>query len=209
MNLHPPCFWCRRPLESKGVTRDHLIPQWACRLFYVQLGHANDRGNIVKACSSCNVAKGGMPPALFHEVRTVAGERKKALVLWHSIQEIVCAQWTEEQGRVSPELRAHIIDEMLKPVPGHEPPTHAPARRATTYAELTEYDPSLLNKANKPARKIGPEKLYSSYSVGSVPPNTVIKVGPASPPFSKNKPLRRLYTIQDHEKPNENLEDVR
>ncbi len=116
------CFWCQRVLDSKSTTRDHLIPQWACRLFYVQLGQANDRGNVVKACASCNTAKGGMPPATYFEVRVQPGKRKPASEYWHKLQDQVCTSWTQGNGQVDPQVKAFIIEEMLKSVPGYERP---------------------------------------------------------------------------------------
>lgn len=185
------CFWCKRAMQPSEHTREHLIPQWACRLFYVQLGYAHDRENVVKACKSCNAAKGGMPPALYYEVRTKSGERKLASVNWHKIQEQACVAWISDQGVVDPLLRAYIIEEMLKPVPGHAYEQH-PSTSAQNYEPMSPHDVALLN--------------------------IHVPKGAKGEPFSKNKPLKRLaytcgavanQTVLDHEKLNENLEGVR
>lgn len=186
------CFWCTRVLEKNTKTRDHLIPQWACRLFYIQLGHANARRNIVSSCTSCNSAKGGMPPETYHRVRRNSGERKLASLNWHYIQEQACVAWSSEAGAVDPDLRAYIIAEMLKPVPGHvyvPTPLEEEIERTISTTTFTEYDVNLLN-AHTPK-------------------------GAKGEPFSKNKPLKRLAytcgavaqaTVLDHEKLNDNLQ---
>lgn len=174
------CFWCKRPLQPKEATRDHLIPQWACRLFYAQLGHASARSNIVKACGNCNAAKGGMPPALYYEVRVKSGERKLTSINWHYIQEQVTVAWTQDKGAVDPSLRAYIIEEMLKPVPGHAYREH-PSQPV---------DPALfVRKAGPPGEPFSKNKPLKrlAYTCGAVANQTVL----------------------DHEKLNPNLGDVR
>jgi hypothetical protein len=48
------CFYCRKFIRPKHLTRDHFIPR--------SKRGPNRRANIVHACRSCNVAKGHLDP---------------------------------------------------------------------------------------------------------------------------------------------------
>lgn len=45
-----PCFWCGAFFGKNQLTKDHVIPKG--------VGGSNKKGNIVKACESCNNDRG-------------------------------------------------------------------------------------------------------------------------------------------------------
>lgn len=48
------CFYCRKLIRPQHLTRDHFIPR--------SRQGSNHRRNIVRACRSCNEAKGALNP---------------------------------------------------------------------------------------------------------------------------------------------------
>lgn len=121
------CFWCGGGNGGQAFTRDHLIPMWACRAFReLRTEHDTIEGpnRVVKACGPCNFRKGGMPPERFYHLRRDQAARKKEAVHWHQIQRSVILN----PNAVSAELKAAIIEAMLKPIPGYDPPPHTKNR---------------------------------------------------------------------------------
>jgi hypothetical protein len=61
MNMKLPdyCFYCRKLIRPHHLTRDHFIPR--------SRNGPNHHRNIVRACRSCNEAKGALNPKVaFH-----------------------------------------------------------------------------------------------------------------------------------------------
>ncbi|WP_334145818.1 HNH endonuclease [Hyphomicrobium sp.] len=54
MKLPDNCFYCRKFIRPQHLTRDHFIPR--------SRRGSNHRSNVVRACRSCNVAKGCLDP---------------------------------------------------------------------------------------------------------------------------------------------------
>lgn len=179
-----PCFWCEKLFDPIHLTRDHLIPVWAGRLFRTELGYPHAPGNIVKSCGPCNAAKGGMPPETFYRVRTDPQLRKVQQTYWHQLQDDLLQAWNKPHTGIDPAMRKFVVAQMLRPIPGYEPPPevktlleeeldrefqvnpphskNSPLRRLTGF---NKDDVDMLNKVYRPGR----------YSVGSVPENTVLK----------------------------------
>lgn len=60
MKLPDYCFYCRKLIRPQHLTRDHFIPR--------SRRGSNHQCNIVRACRSCNVAKGCLNPKVAFNV---------------------------------------------------------------------------------------------------------------------------------------------
>lgn len=140
--MKPACFWCGGGNGGRPLTRDHLIPVWACRAFReLRTEHDTIEGpsRVVKACARCNHDKGGMPPERFYHLRLDLAARKKEALRWQQIQRTVILNPTA----LSDALKAQIIEAMLKPVPNFNP---APAKWTSP--------PPLKHSKNKPLKRL-------------------------------------------------------
>jgi len=150
MGAFKPCYWCGNQFQHYALTRDHLVPQWALRIF-PEL--RDSPANIAKSCAKDNVRKGGMPPALYAEVRLDKYRRDVECRRWGQLQQQLNVSSFLSDDRKA--LRAYVLEEMRRP---YKPPFYEaePESEGSKLARISR----LLDRK--------PEKIRCSVSAGKV-----------------------------------------
>ena len=88
-----PCHWCRKSLNLKQGTRDHVVPRSA--------GGGSAIGNLVLACKPCNNQRGDFP---FEEYEALWAQLRKKAITVEEFEETVAAKKFILQFQRNPEI---------------------------------------------------------------------------------------------------------